>query len=173
MIGGKEERGAGTAMGDDVAGWVREAAGFNKGLVQDIAGMHAAAVDTFTAAAAASHSNIDALRGRALALRSLRRYRDAARDYISVLGYSGGSEGPAPTLPWSRRPDSRPASPAVESPPPGGGGGAGGGVGGGSGLVGRHGDGELLRVLRKPAAARSEEQVVMLGGLLGEVAFFR
>jgi tetratricopeptide (TPR) repeat protein len=168
-------RGLGASEAQELEEWVREASGFNKGLVQDIAGMHTAAVDTFTAAAAASNCNIDALLGRALALRSLRRYREAARDYISVLGSSAGPDGPAPVLPWSRRSESKPVSPeaAEASSPQEPRAAAGGGGGSGPALLGRCQDAELLRLLRRPAAARSEDQVLLVAGLLAEVSFFR
>ena len=159
----------------DLEEWVREAAGFNKGLVQDIAGMHSAAIDTFTAAAAASNSNIDSLLGRALALRSLRRYREAARDYISVLGNTSAQDGPAPAMPWSRRSESKPASPTAPEATGAQEARAGGGGAGGSraAVLGRWNDRELLRLLRKAAAARSEEEVLLVAGLLAEMAFFR
>ncbi len=160
----------GAGRSDGVGAWAGEAAGFNRGLVQDVSGQHAAAVDTYTAAAAAASSNIDALLGRALALRSLRRYREAARDYIAVLGSSPAAPpGPGPPLPWGRRSESRPASPgsaeaAGSDPRPGG---------SGSEFLGRSSDPELLRLLRQPAAARDERDVAMIAGLLADVTFFR
>ncbi len=146
----RDESGPGSGAGGagEVGPWVGEAAGSNKGLMQDMDGQHATAITTFAAAAAAA-SNIDALLGRALALRSLRRYREAARDYIAVLGSSSACpDGSAPAVPWGRRSDSQPLSssfPKADSEP-----GPGGPGGSGSVFLGRSKEPEMLRLLRQP-----------------------
>jgi tetratricopeptide (TPR) repeat protein len=156
------------------------AAAFNKGLAQDLAGQHPAAAESFSAAAAAATvggaSNIDALLGRAQALRSMQRYREAARDYIAVLGVSN-SDGPSTAAPWANKSESRPRSPPgpgaaeegagprpLKSPGPGS---------HGPPMLGRTEDADLLRLLRRPAAARSEAEVVDVASLAGDMAFFR